>query len=262
MSITQLGLFEEKVSKKSVNSTTESVDPTNSNVITKVTAYRIIDKKTNRSYIGVSMELGVRLATHKKGIHSNKELNELMNTRPEDVEYERIEEFDDPNYKVNNQNSRATKIESYLIQYYNTIENGMNNALYFHYDYTNVSFWKEVLTPRMYENYIMADKSLLNQRSLKYYSSKQATRQNKKPYNKEIKIWIIDYIRELENRGIKVYVLAETIGKIDRHNLFKLMNRDDYGAVSNKKLFCFIRKLEDQVGIPQRDFPDIFGWSE
>jgi len=258
MSITQLSLFEEKVVMKKLKSKKQFLNSTNSHVDTKVTAYRIIDKKTNRSYIGVSMELGVRLATHKKGVHSNKELNELMNTRPEDVEYERIEEFDDPNYKVNSQNSRATKIESYLIQYYNTIENGMNTALYFHYDYTDISFWKEVLTPRMYENYIMADKSLLNQRSLKYYSNKQVVRQNNKPYNKEIKIWIIDYIRELENRGIKVYVLAETIGKIDRHNLFKLMNRDDYGAVSNKKLICFIRKLEDQVGIPQRDFPNPF----
>ena len=258
MPIIQLSLFEEKTSKDSKNSTRKCKKPTNSYISTRVTAYRITDRKTDRSYIGVSMEPEVRFAIHKKGFLSNKEMNDLMSSRPEDAVYQKIEEFDDPSYRVNGKKSRAIKIEAFLIQYYNTIENGMNTALIFHHDYSDTIFWKEVLTPKMYENYIMADKSLLNQRSLKYYSNKQTQRQNKKPYYKEVKIWIVDYLKEIESKEIKVGVLAEKIGKIDRHNLFKLMNREDYGAVSFKKLFHFIRELEDYIGIPHRDFPNLF----
>ena len=254
----QLSLFEEKMSKDSKKQKSMSLKPNSNYVSTKVTAYRITDIKTERSYIGVSMEPEVRFATHKKGFLSNNELNELMSSRPEDALYEKIEEFDDPSYRVNGKKSRAIRIEAFLIQYYNTIENGMNTALIFHHDYSDTTFWKEVLTPKMYENYIMADKSLLNQRSLKYYSNKQTQRQNKKPYYKEVKIWIVDYLKEIESKEIKVGVLAEKIGKIDRHNLFKLMNREDYGAVSFKKLFHFIRELEDYIGIPHRDFPNLF----
>ena len=254
----QLSLFEEVTLKESKKATKNRSKPTDSYVSTKVTAYRITDRKTDRSYIGVSMEPEVRFATHKKGFLSNKELNDLMSSRAEDAIYEKIEEFDDPFYRVNSKKSRATRIEAFLIQYYNTIENGMNTALFFHHDYFDTTFWKRVLTPKMYENYIMADKSLLNQRSLKYYSNKQTQRQNKKPNYKEVKIWIVDYLKEIESKEIKVSVLAEKIGKIDRHNLFKLMNREDYGAVSFKKLFYFIRMLEDYIGIPHRDFPNLF----
>ena len=256
MPIQQLSLFEEKVKKESSKTTKKRPKPRNADVSIKVTTYRISDRKTDRSYIGVSMEPDVRFATHKKGFLSNKELNDLMSSRPNDVVYEKIEEFDDPFYRANIKESRAIKIEAFLIQYYNTIEHGMNTTLIFHHDYFDTDFWKEILTQKMYENYIMADKSLLNQRSLKHCTVKKNTRQNKRPVHKEGKIWIIEYLKELDSLEIKVAVLAKKIGNIDRVNLFKLMNQEDYGSVSFKKLLNFVRKLEKHLSIPQRDLPN------
>lgn len=129
MTIVQLNLFGEIIGDEVNNEVDESnLNTKNSYIEATVSAYRILDKLTNQSYIGVSIDPATRLSTHKKGKTSNKVLNKLMNERPDDVQFEIIDEFFDPMYKTNDTESRAVKIEAFLIQVYDSIENGMNTV--------------------------------------------------------------------------------------------------------------------------------------
>lgn len=256
MSVTQLSLFNDEAKKVVEEKFIDAnINSKNSHIESLVSAYRILDRLTNRSYIGVSIDPSIRMSVHKKGKTSNKELKELMNKRPHDAQFDIIEEFFDPMYRSNHPDSRATKIESFLIQVYDAIENGMNTALMFHHDYKDDTFWKEVLTDKLYDIYSVANHDLLNTRSNRNYSSKQIIRKNNKPYHKELKLWMVEYILELELKGIKVISLAKQLAKIDRSNLFKLMRREDFGAVSDRKLAKFIKDLEEHLEIPKREFP-------
>lgn len=255
MSIIQLSLFEEMELDYEKHDSVGDINAKNSYIEATVSAYRILDKLTNRSYIGVSIDPATRLSTHKKGKTSNKELNKLMNERPDDVQFEIIDEFFDPTYKSNDSESRASKIEAFLIQVYDSIQNGMNSVLIFHHDYTDVSFWKDVLTPKLFDIYLVANHELLNIRSQKNKYLKVNSRKNNKPDEKEYKKWASEYLVELESKGIKTFVLAQKLSKIDRRNLYRFIRQEDYGAISARKLSLFLTKLEKHLNIPHKAFP-------
>ena len=256
MSIIQLNLFGEIIGDEVNNEVNESnLNTKNSYIEATVSAYRILDKLTNQSYIGVSINPATRLSTHKKGKTSNKVLNKLMNERPDDVQFEIIDEFFDPMYKTNDSESRAVKIEAFLIQVYDSIENGMNTALIFHHDYTDVSFWEEVLSPKLYDIYLVANHELLNTRSIRNLYLKPKIRKNNKPFEKEYKEWAAEYLLSLESKGIKIYSLSKQLAKIDRSNLFRFIRKKDYGAVSAKRISKLLLKIENHLGIPHREVP-------
>lgn len=256
MTVIQLDLFDETFDRNLTHKVCEgNFNAKNSYIETMVSAYRILDRLTNRSYIGVSIEPATRIATHKKGKTSNKDLNELMKHRPNDVQFEIIEEFFDSQYKSNDPESRAVQIEAFLIQVYDAIENGMNTALLFHHDYRDVSYWKEVLTDKLFDIYSVANHDLLNKRSVRNLYARPKMRKNNFPTNKEFKVWATDYLLELETKGIKVFVLAQELENIDRSNLFRFMRQQDYGAVSTRKVAAFLKKLENHLGLPCRNFP-------
>lgn len=255
MSVTQLSLFNEEANKVVEKEFIDTnINSKNSHIESMVSAYRILDKLTNRSYIGISIDPISRMSVHKKGKTSNKDLNNLMKQRPDDVQFEIIEEFLDPMYKSNNPESRAVRIEAFLIQVYDSIENGMNTALMFHHDYKDSAFWKEVLTDKLHDIYSVANHDLLNFRSRRNLYARTNSRKNNNPSNVEFKLWATEYMLELESKGIKVFVLAQELEKIDRSNLFRFLRQKDYGAVSDRKISSFIRKLENQFGMPHRVF--------
>ena len=256
MSIIQLNLFGEIIDDKAnIKVAERKLNAKNSYIETMVSVYRILDKLTNRSYIGVSIDPATRLSTHRKGKASNKLVNKLMNERPEDVQFEIIDEFFDPMYKSNGSECRAVKIEAFLIQVYDSIENGMNTALVFHHDYTDMPYWKEVLTPKLYDIYSVANHELLNTRLLKNLYLKPSIRKNNYPLEKDYKEWACEYLLSLESKGIKIYILSMQLAKIDRSNLFRFIRKNDYGAVSAKRISNLLLKIEEHLGIAHQEFP-------
>lgn len=222
-----------------------------------VFTYMLFDQKFNKYYIGISKEPYTRYQNYLSGRNSNAEFLHEVNTREEDFKFVIIDKFSVKNYNVKDIQSRAEIIESFLINYYDCMENGYNKTLFFHHDYTDKKFWRSVLTDKIFALYLSSNHDLLNLRSLKYRSGKNTTTipSNSKPKDVAYKRWAIDYLNELEEKGISIYIYGKQLENLDRTNLFRLVKKNSFSSIGSRRLHRFIRSLEEHLSLQKRKCP-------
>ena len=229
------------------------VNQENSNL---VYTYMMFDVKNNKYYIGISIEPYNRYQNYLSGRNSNSEFLQEVGSREEDFKFEIVDSFVDDNYSPSSKKCRATFIESFLINYYDCINNGYNKVLRLHHDYNDTKFWKEVLTDKLFLLYASSNHNLLNERSIEHYTKiDYSISRNNKPRNVNYKRWAISYLKELSDKGIRIYRYGNELGNIDRSNLFRLIKRNNYGSIGSARIHQFIRKLENHLQLPKRECP-------
>ena len=225
----------------------------NSNV---VYTYMMLDTKNNKYYIGISIEPYIRYQNYLKGKNSNSEFLREVANRNGDFEFEIIDSFLDNNYSPSSKKCRAAYVESFLINYYDCISNGYNKVLRFHHDYNDITFWKQILTDKLYSLYVSSNHELLNERSIKHCSKLDySVAKNNYAKNVDHKRWAMSYLRELNEKGISIYFYGKELDNIDRSVLFRFIKRDNYGSIGSLRVHQFIRKLEVYLGLPKRECP-------
>lgn len=225
-------------------------------VDTIVSIYQIFDRVSNKFYVGISIRPYMRYSSHMSGESETSILSKEMKKRPDDFFFTIVEQFNDANYNPNSPNCRASMIEAFLINYHNAVTEGYNRTLRFHHDYTDEAFWEEVLPPKLLGYYKTANHNLLNERSLKECSRKDySIPATINPSDLFYKNWAIDYLNEMYSNGIPIYILAKKLNGMSRSSLSRLIKKDNYSAVSSKRIHQVIRAIEEQIGLPKKEYP-------
>lgn len=221
---------------------------------TIVYIYYLHDHGTNTYYIGVSKEPYARYQAYLSFKHNNPELKKAMKERPNDFEFVIVEEFKDTHYRRNNPDCISIQIESFYMDFYNSILNGYNVPRMFTHDYHDLEFWKGILPPKSLNFYLTSNLDLLNDRASET-ATKSYTCSNNKPTNIEIYNWCVDYLLELNVKGIKIYLFAKSISNIDRSNLYRFITGKNVKCLSESRVYNFIRDLEKELGLEKRPDP-------
>lgn len=251
--VKQFSLFINAEDKSAKTSETDS----NTTELTEeaiLSVYILHDKKLNIYYVGVSKEPYGRYQAYLSKKHKNRKLIKAMTDHPKDIEFTIIEEFFDPYYKRNDPKCRGVQVESFLMDFYNSILNGYNKSRMFTHDYHDIEFWSEILPPKVLEYFNTSDHNLLNDRANRTATTPYRTRNNP-PKNKEIYDWTVEYILDLEKRGIPVQVLAKRMDNIHHSNLYRYIKGTHRHSVSVKRIYQFLRNLENELELLKRPDP-------
>lgn len=221
-----------------------------------VAVYTIFDPVTRKIYVGISRTPDKRIFDHQKGSQTSEEFVNVCQTRWDSLVTKVYTKFRDENYSPSSTNSLSRIIESFAINYFDSIENGFNVNLDHHHDFNDTEFWEGILPEDLLDLYRYSDHDVLNERSLRNIRSQNAYHpSNTKVRNKDFKDWAIDYLIELQRKDVKVQKMAYRLLNIRRENLYKFINKRSYAHLSASKTYQLIRAIETELNIIPSEYP-------
>lgn len=261
MQVEQLSLLPIKENSDTDNSVDEEsndrsfVSCKSNPVDTMVSVYIIYDPITTKRYVGISQSPDTRLKNYQQGNGANMELDTVCRDRWDLLSKNIYNKFRDEFYTPTNPNCRSRMIEAFAINYFDSIENGFNKYLGFHHDYTDTDYWEDVLPEEFILLYRTSNHETLNQRSLKHVRNTTPVDYGNSTHNLHHKLWAIDYLLSLKDRGVSVQKLGKELVGLDRSNLHRVLNERKYNSISAKKLYQLVRAIENHLGISPVECP-------
>lgn len=214
------------------------------------TAYVIIDKKYRKTYVGHSIEADKRIANHLAG-KTNGSFKQIAKTRPDDLAELCRFNFIDPAYS-HSSNSIARWVESFLIAYYDSIDNGYNTQYNYDHDFNDVEFWSEILPEVVLDMYYDSDHDQLNKNVEKHISQfRQVYRKSKDPVECAANDLLRNRLAYFHKMPIKYTSLIIMSGIVDVSNVYKFSKGND-GSVGIDKLVALIDYFEETLGITEK----------
>ena len=221
-----------------------------------VAVYTIYDPVTRKIYVGISKTPDKRLVEHQRGSQTGDEFYNVCQTRWDILVTKVYTKFRDENYSPASTNCLARVVESFAINYFDSIENGFNTTLDHHHDFNDTEFWEDILPEDLLALYRYCDHDILNERSLRNIRSQNAYHPtNTRIRNKDFKDWAIDYLIELQRKDVKVQKMAYRLLNIRRENLYKFINKRSYAHLSAAKTYQLIRAIETELNIIPSEYP-------
>lgn len=217
----------------------------------EVIAYVLMDTKTLKKYVGITIDPIVRTAMHSTG-RTNNALREIHKTRPEDVIVLRNYSIHDDSYCSNPEISKAHKAEAFLMAYYDSLRNGFNVKYDWHHDFEDTEFWLEQLDGEVLDLYLETDKDQLNNNVANFIPKRK--QEYKPSSNRQIRIAKDLLRRELYKyylMNVKYTLIIKESNIVDKSNVFRFLKGND-GSIGIEKLIQLIDYFENELGITNK----------
>lgn len=226
-----------------------------SSAIKKIYIYVIEDIVSQKKYVGISMDPLGRIASHLSG-SGNTELYKEYKNRRSDFEYRVLESFTDNDFSPSNTKSVAYHVEALMIAFYDSIRSGYNTKFYINSDFTNELFWLSILPENFKKFYINSDKEQLNKNIISSIPKKYNLKINSDNsesvfYDVRLKRIYRKKLKELFDKKILVYILAQDLCSIHRSQLNRFMQGMN-GALKTKRIADLIERIEEHLDVEHR----------